>query len=712
MLLASSLSVEALSKDSIADDSTVVYPASYFQEYAPVTAQDMLYRIPGISDTSGGQDSQAGGGGRGSNASQGGRGLGSGGGSLQIMINGKRTAGKTNNSETVLTRISADQVDHIDIIRGTSGELDVRGSTQVVNVVLFEQQDDTSIFYEIFMNAYDDNEFEPGGSLSYGGQTGALNYLVSMSAIPQYDSQILTETSVLGDNSPNDRIREHRVRDQTTYSVSTNLGYSFSEKTSGRINALYTEDNNPSELNRQTTDLTGGVGIPYLEREDIPGEQDNWEIGGDFEHRFSNGNRFKLLGISNKNNIASTRERFSVLDDGTQNKDLYLDSASTIKERIIRGSYTMKVFSDQDIEFGIEGAQTILDSSLALGIASSTGTASPAFGGLVPVDVPNANTRVEEQRYEPFFIHNWRINPRLSLETSMVYETSEITQSGDFNNRRDFSYFKPKIDLRFDITPTLQLRLLVDKFVRQINFYDFVAATDTEDNDSATQSGNTNLKPDYWWNYNLTAEYRLPNDAGVVSGNFYYHVHKDFLQRIDVSTSDDDLRSAPGNIGTGKMWIMDVKASVRLGVINLPNVLVTSRWTLRDSRVEDPFLRSKRSFTNYHRGQFDIGIRHDLPRWKVNYGFNWNNRFDADISRYDIDDIESQWDDPYVAVFVEKVAFNNLTFRFDVKNATDSKICRKRKRFLGHVNAGIIEEVEYMCRGSGPVVSFKISGTW
>ena len=712
VFLAASLLSEAFAQNSTGDDSTVVYPASYFLEYAPVTAQDMLNRIPGISDTSGGQSKQIGGGGRGRNASRGGRGLGSGGGSLQIMINGKRTAGKTNNSATQLTRISADQVDRIEIIRGTGGGLDVRGSTQVVNVVLLDQLAETSISYEFSMDRYDDSEYRPGGSLSYGGQSGVLNYLVSFSAVPQYDHQVLGETSVLGDMSPNDHIREHRIREQDTYSLSTNLGYKFGDNTSGRVNALYTEDDNPSELDRLTTDLRGSASTPYSEREDISSTQDNWEIGGDFEHRFANGSRFKLLGISNENNLASTRERFGVLEDGTENKDLYLDSASTIEEHIVRGSYTMDVFNSQDVEFGIERAQTILDSTLALGIDSSTGTPSPEFGGLVPVEVPNANTKVEEVRYEPFLIHNWRINPRMSLETSMVYEFSEITQSGDFSNSRDFTYFKPKIDYRFDITPSLQLRLLVEKFVRQINFYDFVAATDSEDNDSDTQAGNTNLKPDYWWNYNLSAEHRLPSDAGVVRANYYFHHHKDFLQRIDVSPSEDDLRSAPGNIGTGDMWIFDIKASVRLGMFDLPNVLVTGRWSLRDSEVTDPFLGTERSFTNYPRGQFDIGIRHDLPGKKMNYGFNWNNRFDADITRYDIDDIESQWDDPYAAVFVEKVAFNNLTFRLDVENATDAQMCRERERYLGRISANIVEEVEYMCRGSGPVVSLKVSGTF
>ena len=36
-------------QENIGEDSTVRYPASYFSEWAPVTAQDMLDRIPGVN---------------------------------------------------------------------------------------------------------------------------------------------------------------------------------------------------------------------------------------------------------------------------------------------------------------------------------------------------------------------------------------------------------------------------------------------------------------------------------------------------------------------------------------------------------------------------------------------------------------------------------------------------------------------------------------
>ena len=709
-------------QDNVGDDSTVVYTSVYFAEYAPVTALDMLNRIPGMETSSlsrsgrggsgGGSSSGRSRGGSFANVSRGGRGLGSGNSGVQILINGKRTAGKNNDTEAQLRRVDASQVNYIEIIRGTSSDLDVRGSTQIANIVLFDELSNTTLNYELDTSYYSDNHSEPGGSLTYAGQSGNLNFLISGSAAPGYNNTQLREKSVLPGELPNDYIDETRIRDNTTYTLSTNIDYQFNSNSSFRFNALVAEDDDPTEVERLTVDLRGGSLLHNYERENIPSERTNWEIGGDYEYRRDNGDRFKVLFITNQNDSAVLRERWDVYDDGAEQKNLFLDTGSILEERIIRSSYTTDFMFGEDVEFGVERAQTILDSNLALGTFSSIGSPLATFGGLTPVSVPNANTRVEEVRYEPFAIHNWRISPRMSLETSFVYETSEISMSGDVNNSRDFNFFKPKLDYRFDVTPQLQLRVLLEKFVRQLSFTDFVATSDQEDEDSSVLAGNSNLRPDYWWNYNFLAEYRLPNDEGVVSANFYHHRHKDFLQRIDLSTGPDDIRSAAGNIGTGDMVVFEVKGSLRLSRLGMPNVLFTSTVNARDSWVNDSFTGETRRFNNYHRGEINWGFRHDIPSRRLNWGIDMRNRIDGGTKRWDVEDIENDHADPYFTGFIELIAFDDITFRLDIRNLLDVEVCRDRIRYEGHIALNVLEEVEYMCRAFGRTASLKISGTF
>ena len=716
LILLSVIGFNGYSQDNVGDDSTILYPFSYFTQFAPRTALDMLNRIPGMtmngSSRRGSSNSGRNSGGSFTNVSRGGRGLGAGNNGVQILINGKRTAGKNNDTQAQLRRIDADQVDYIEIIRGTSGELDVRGSTQIANIVLFNEVSNTTINYQASTDYYADHTSKPGGSISYAGQAGDLNMIVSASAVPGYRYTEMREKSILPGELPNDFIGQTQIVDNATYTLSTNLDYQFSAKSSARFNALLAEDDNPTEVDRLTVDLKGEGFKHSLEREDNPATNTNWEVGGDYEFRRNNGDRFKVLGIANKNDTTNTRQRWDVFEDFTEQKNLFLDTASTLEERIVRGSYTTDLFSGQSVEFGAERSQTVLDSKLALEVLSLSSSGQDAYGGLTPVSIPNANTRVEEIRYEPFAIHNWRINPRMSLETSFVYEASEITLSGDVSNSRTFNFFKPKVDYRFDITPQLQLRVMIEKFVRQLSFMDFVAINDQTDEDSDTLPGNSNLRPDYWWNYNFLAEYRLPDDQGVVSANFYHHRHKDFLQRIDVSNGPDEIRSAAGNIGTGDMYVFEVKGSIRLKRLGMPNVLFTTTANVRDSWVKDSFIDITRRFNNYHRGEFNWSIRHDIPTLRMNYGIEMRNRIDGGTKRWDIEDIEEDHADPYFEGFIEIIAFDDLTFRLNARNLTDVEVCRDRIRYEGHIVNNILEEIEYMCRGFGRTFSLQVTGTF
>ncbi len=725
-----SLSFSLFAQDNVGEESTIRYPASYFSEWSPVTAQDMMDRIPGLSSGGGfGGGGFGGGGFRGPPGGGGGgppprgvggggnrggsRGFGSGSNGSEILINGKRTAGKNNNTSGQLRRITADQVDYIEIVRGTSGELDVRGSGQVINVVMFETFSSSTAQYEVRVEQASDNTVSPSGSLSYSGQQGGLNYQFSLRASDSYFVNLSKENSILGDFSPNDLIREESSTDGNNATINTNLDYELNSNSSVRFNAQYTDGDQETELFRRTTDLKLMPNVVSLQREESPGEIENWEIGGDYEYLTERGDRFKILFISNAFTAARTRQRWDLEGDDSETKNLFLDSGSTTRERIARGSYTFDIFENQDIEIGAERAQTILDSNLALGIEDSTGIPSAAHGGLVPVLVSNANSTVEEVRYEPFAIHNWIISPRMSLETSLLYEYSEITQRGDFSNKRDFDFVKPKVDFRFDLTPTIQLRGTIEKVVNQLSFNDFVAATDNQDEDSDVQAGNVNLRQEWYWNYEINSEYRLPNDVGVVSGRLFYEDWHDKIDRLDVSPSEDNLQSANGNIGEGFKYGLDLNGSIRMRMIDMPNLLLTAFITAEDSEITDPFLGIDRRFLYSYRGQTNLGFRHDITRWNLNYGLNWINRWDGNRARYDIDDIELSGGDPFWSGFVEWRGFNNMTFRLDLSRIiSDSEFCRERLRFIGRISDGVLEEIEDQCSSSGSSLALSINGTF
>lgn len=131
-------------QESVDDGSTITLPASYFAQFNPTTINDMLDRVPGIELIR--TDS-------GTLASDGDRRLGS---ESPILIDCRRLAGKANEADSRLARISADEVNYIEIGRGISSDLDVQNAGQIVNIVLLESQSGSTIASELTFNYHED----------------------------------------------------------------------------------------------------------------------------------------------------------------------------------------------------------------------------------------------------------------------------------------------------------------------------------------------------------------------------------------------------------------------------------------------------------------------------------------------------------------------------------------------------------------------------
>ena len=128
----------------------------------------------------------------------------------------------------------------------------------------------------------------------------------------------------------------------------------------------------------------------------------------------------------------------------------------------------------------------------------------------------------------------------------------------------------------------------------------------------------------------------MPNDIGVLSAEFYYADHQDVIDWTDASPSEDQLVSVNGNIGDGWEAGTNLVASVRMGMIGLPNLLVNSTLSLQDSEVTDPFTGEDRRFRNFQRGRLTITTRWDIPEWRFNWGMQYFDRIDGGMFMYDL----------------------------------------------------------------------------
>lgn len=143
------------------------YKAADFAQFAPRTALDIVRRIPGFSINSGDSGS---------------RGFGQASGN--VLINGQRVSGKSNDAESVLGRISTANVNRIEVLDGTA--LGIPGlSGQVVNVTT-RDSGGVSGTWKWKVRSRENlrptwNDF--GATVS--GQRGALSWAVEAASAPE-----------------------------------------------------------------------------------------------------------------------------------------------------------------------------------------------------------------------------------------------------------------------------------------------------------------------------------------------------------------------------------------------------------------------------------------------------------------------------------------------------------------------------------------------
>ena len=661
-------------------NSTVVYNAKFFAQYSPVTAKDMLDRIPGVSLRNGGRGG-------------GGRGLGTGG---NLLINGQRIAGKDNSASDQLERITAAEVESIEIIRDTTGALNVRGASEVINVILVAVESRSSTTIELINRLNHDGEFETGGSVAWSQQIGNFQALVNLRSRPNYENRDNREVRLGPDGELLGTLFQTTIRDKDEHNFSTNLSYSLGPHRM-QLNALVSEGDHPRPVRRDFVDFTGAGVVNSIQEEQVENEENNWEVGGDYEFNFDNGSRLAVLFVANNEIRNSVRERFEA--DPAEvglSKNLFIDSRREISESIVQTNYNFSLSEGQSLRVGFERADTQLNSSLLIGSSFGTEPLSESVGGLSPLSsISNSGTKVQEIRYEGFAFHNWTLSGRSSLESSIVYETSEISQTGAVSKTRDFQYWRPSLDYRFNITDNFRFRATIERSVSQLSFSSFAATTNEDDRDLNALAGNPELEPQTSWNYEAELEYRLPNDGGVLSSSIAHTDIDNYIGRINATVNPDQPLSATGNVAPAKRWSMFNRASIRLARLSLPDAILGVTIGLFDSEIIDPFLQTEQRLGG--RGFVGINFRHDITPLGLSYGIDyshsiWGGNYDIDIQTITRNDRERSLD-----LFVSKVWFDDWTFRLESDNTLGASRCRFRQRFDGTTIDGSLALIQDSC---------------
>lgn len=644
------------------DQSTVIYDATYFEQFNPVTLEDMIRNIPG------GTAVLRGGGGGGNNNN---RGFGA--NDVQILIDGRRMSGKANNMVTNLSRVQAAQVDRIELIRGNAEGLDIRNEGIIYNVILREGGTDSSTrFVEVGATAIHDMDVEPSVLFSYNTNRGARTSSFSYEYETRPRLEKTDENVLEPDRTPREFRALETARTRASHILTGTFGYEFQGGTTLHLNALYSDnDNSQDRLEDQYLIGPGDTLIPSaIETGDIRFENQKFEIGGDLEFDVGSIGRLKTLFV-----LTRTENDDVIIQDEIAN-DVTTRLFSSIAdydegETILRSTMTSN-FGRHTWEYGAEGAFNTLDKSFA-------------FNG-----DPLENAIVEEDRYDIFITYSTALSEQLNLQAALTEELSTIYQNRDGQtNERDFQYLKPRLELRYDQTPSDQFRLLVERTVSQLNLNDFVASRNLDDD--TINFGNPDLQPESTWTYSLGYERRFADDGGSLALEVLYQDISDHIDKILIGTDDSGI----GNIGSAQRLNVNLDLTTRFGFIGAPTAVLTFSYTYDDNEVTDPFTGEKRRFKGTTPHYFRVNYRHDVENTNFAYGLVMHRRTYReryDVSLYELSKLEAHLD----YAFAEYNFTENVKMRFQAAHNLNRDARTFDKTFYdGNIADGVVERIDY-----------------
>jgi hypothetical protein len=643
------------------DASVISYPASFFTEARAVTALDMIQRVPGFAFDEGDDV-------RGFAGSAG-----------NVLIDGERPTSKAVGLEDLLRRIPATAVVRIDLIRGGAPGIDMQGQALVANIVRSRVTSQTVALTGGARYYTGGGWLTPQADLEWSRRDGDL----TIEGAIRYG---WTSSPNVG---PGQRIRYFpggATREYGPYFTREREG-EFTANGSAQLSQgpnLYrlnagVSRSDTREYERLDRFSPSGVarGQQLTQERRV---QDTLEVGGDYSRTFSE----RLSG-----QIIALQTLGKQWSDETSEQPGSLERAEGREktgESILRAVLTAQPSSALTIEGGAEGAFNFLD----------TNTAITEDG--VPVDIPNAQVRVEERRAEAFAFVTWKPTSKLSVDGRMRLEVSRISQSGDTNLSRSFFFPKPRLLLSYAPDESSQIRLRLEREVGQLQFGDFAANTDF--GSGLVSAGGSQLQPERAWVAEIALERRFWGRGAVVLTATHEEVQQ-VVDRIPLDGFD-----APGNIGEGTRDRLEVNFTLPLDRLGVANGLITGVTTLRRSKVTDPVTGRTRRISGENPISGEVNFTQDVAALSSTWGIDF--RISEYGATYRINEVRKQSEDSLWSVFWDWKPDPTLSVRAEFRNLNGREQRRWRTRYDGARNLGRVSDVEWQDNRFKPFIYFRV----
>jgi hypothetical protein len=661
-----------------------VYAPDFFVQFSPVTALDMVQRIPGFSIE----------------GSEGRRGFGENAGN--VLIDGDRPSTKSDDIRTLLGRIPASEVERIELTEQAGADAETQGKGQVVNVIrkISAKISGTFAANVLFGTRHGVTTFGNGSATLRRGPT---SYELNFSSFGERLRGFGPEDFKTGTGQLIERRRYRGFGGFDQFS----LGGAIKTRSGDvKINANAQFAINNGDDRRFGTYTNAANVVIGGERlfTNAPLTDTSVEFGGDIEFPLAAKLNSKLIGLYRFGDeeaeafIETTRvgQPVSLFETRSRNKP---------SEAVFRMQNDWSGVNSHAIQFGAELAYNRLDAGFS---------ARSSAGGAV-TNLPASNVLVEEVRFEPFLSDVWTLSPKWKIEVGAIMEFSKLQLSGDSQAERSFRFIKPRLVATWAVDKATTLEFRAERQVAQLDFGEFATAVDLSLGNQV-DAGNEDLVPQKVNTFSALIRHKFL-ERGSIQFLASYEDVSDTQDLVLITTRDaagniTGRFDGAGNIGKSKRWNGELEITLpfdwltaSIGVTGLELKYVGH---YHGSSLTDPITGLKRRVSYRPLWHQNWDLRHDIKDSGIVWGLSWAER--ATGNAYFFNQYRRETFGSNVSVFVEYNRFKYGTVKLEAIGLGGQKLLRDRFVYDDTRASGVLTQIINRDRRLDPRIQISLSG--
>jgi outer membrane receptor protein involved in Fe transport len=706
---------------------TLSYDLEYFQRFEPLTAGDMLKRVPSVAFVSDVLEYD------------GARLRGLDPGYTQILINGKKVPGAGADRSFFVDRIPAEMVERIEIVRASSANRSGDAVAGAINIVLRNAYEFDGGYARVGGLYFDDGKVKPTYGAVTSGDFAGGRMLAGFNVQGRYNPKRKRSDryDAPGEDYA-DREDQSDIRNGTDYSA--NLSFTR-ELGAGelKLDAMYVmTDRSENEMSKEYAAFTGTSLSDLLSynRQRVQIDQHNAVLGLSYEFDHLGGESEIDLDYADFSDGRFDTEE-EIRYRAGQNPPRFRDYQG---ERLLTGNddreWSLKLEHKRDVgaaemQFGLDLNDKERDNHLATSEVETDGAGLP-----LPAydEFDETASRISERRLDPYLMFTGE-SGAFDWEAGLRYESTSVDiRSDDLRFDNDYAELLPSVHLRWNLSDLDRVNFSVSRSLRRPGFNQVLPVLlegEYGDNDFI---GNPLLEPETANGIDLGFERRLGVD-GIVGVNVFYRDVRDLIEVVNtgepsdeaLSNYEDDVdefldenpgadENSPGypafdpdsflytvaNVGDGFVYGIEFDLSTPLSAFGLDDTGVFLNYSWLDSEVDDEI--GERMFNDQAKSVFNVGFIQDLPSWDAAFGASYRRQGDA-WSRVLAEEVATQYGAD-LEVFVEKRFGKQMALRLTGSNLLDASKDEQFNKFdtLGDQIDRDFDEYEVESESAGPVV--------